>query len=247
MRKLAGIVVSFALCLALVLPSFAGEMSVKDLVSKIQSNQSKISDMYAETVTTITSSLAMPGSSGKGPQTMVQKGKIWNKGKDKSKVEMLSPMKQITITNGDKMAIINPETGQKMVQDMKKMRQAKGVAEPQREMNFEKALEYFDLSMAKKSDNYVITGVPKEANKFFGRMEFVVDSAKMIPTSIMMYDPKGRLISQSTIEYQKIADVWIPVKNLSNVTTPAGKMKVEMEFVNIKVNKGIGDDVFKVE
>ncbi|MFA4884172.1 MAG: outer membrane lipoprotein-sorting protein [Candidatus Margulisiibacteriota bacterium] len=247
MRKLIGLLVSFALCLALVAPSLAGDLSVKDLVSKIQSNQSRINDMYAETVTTITSSMVMPGSKGQGPQTMTQKGKIWNKGKDKSKVEMLSPMKQITITNGDKMAIINPETGQKMVQDMKKMRQAKGQAEPQKEMNFEKALDYFNLTMEKKGNDYVITGTPKEANKFFGRMEFVVDSGKMIPTSIMMYDPKGRLVSQSVIEYQKIADIWIPVKNLSNVTTPAGKMKVEMQFQNIKVNKGIGDDQFKVE
>lgn len=50
----------------------------------------------------------------------------------------------------------------------------------------------------------------------------------------------------------------MPVKNISHVETPAGKMKVdlsaeaqraqaEMEFGNIKVNKGMSDKEFVID
>ncbi|MDD5383002.1 MAG: outer membrane lipoprotein-sorting protein [Candidatus Margulisbacteria bacterium] len=229
--------------------ALASNLSLDDLVNKLQSNQSKINDMYAETVTTITSNMAMPGAEGRGPQKMVQKGKMWTKGENKSKIEMLTPMKQTTITNGDKMLIINSETGQKMVQDLKEMRKkAGGVAgSGGQQMGLAKAKEYFNLSVSQKGGNYVITGIPKEANKFLAKMEFYIDSSKWIPTKVLMYGPQNKLISQSNIEYQKISDVWVPVKNISDVTTPAGKMKIEMEFNNIKINRGISDNEFKID
>jgi len=63
----------------------------------------------------------------------------------------------------------------------------------------------------------------------------------------LMYGGDGKLLSQSTIEYEKISDVWVPVKNVSNVNTPMGKMNVEMVYKNIKVNEGIKDAIFKIE
>lgn len=257
MKKLIGIFCFFAAVTMLASASFAADLSavasakadpsLDEVINKIQSNQSKIHDMYAETTTTITSNMAMPGQESKGPQKMVQKAKMWTKGQDKSKIEMLSPMKQTTITNGDKMAIINPETGQKMVQDLKKLKGQGPGGKGQGEMNLDKAKEFFDLSVAMKGDAYVITGIPKKDNKFLGKMEFYVDSTNWIPVKILMYDAKGKLMSQSEIEYKEISGAWVPVKNVSNVTTPMGKMNMEMEFENIKVNKGIGDGEFKVE
>lgn len=237
----------FCVLMAAVNMVLAADLSLDDLINRIQGNQKKIHDMYAETTTIITSSMAMPGSAGKGPQRMTQKGKMWTKGEDKSKLEMISPMKQVSITNGDKMAIINPESGQKIVQDLKKMREKAGMSGSSNQMSLDKAKEFFDLSTSKKGDDYVITGVPKKENKFLGKMEFYVDPDKWVPVKILMYDAKGKPMSQSVIEYQKISDIWIPVKNVSNVTTPAGTMKVEMEFANVKINRGISDREFAVE
>jgi len=42
-------------------------------------------------------------------------------------------------------------------------------------MSLEKAKEYFDLSVSEKGDDYVIVGVPKETNKFLGKMEIEMD------------------------------------------------------------------------
>jgi len=233
-------------------PSSAGEaMSVKEILNKIQANQGKIKDMYAETITTIVSDLSGLKGGKVGPQKMVQKGKMWTKGKEKSRIEMLFPMKQITINNGDKMAVINSETGQKIVQDMKKLREKQGLPQS-KSMDLEEAMKYFNLSVNRQSSlfgegDYIIVGIPKEENKFLSKMEFYVDPSRWIPVKIRMYGPQGKLMSESEIEYKEISGVWIPVKNVSSITSPAGKMKAEMEFSNIKVNQGIKDSEFSVE
>src|SRR3989338_11321714 len=217
--------------------AFAADLSIEAVIANMQVNQAKINDMYAETTTTITSNMAIPGQESKGPQKMVQKAKMWTKGQDKSKIEMLSPMKQITITNGDMMATINQETGQKAIQDLKKLREKSGGLGSGGQMSLDKAKEFFDLSVRKLDastpgtlDTHIITGIPKKENKFLGKMEFYVDSEKWVPVKILMYDTKGKPMSQSEIQYQEIsdlstedlskADVYVPVKNISNVTTP---------------------------
>jgi len=234
-------------CLAVSVPICSADISLKELVDKVQAGQLKIQDMYAESTTKITSNLQLSGEKGKA-QSMVQKGKMWTKGKDKSKIEMLSPNRQITITNGDKMAMINTETGQKIIQDLKKMREKSGQSSDGGQMNLEKAMKYFDMTVQKTPDGqYILTGVPKEKNKFLGKMEFYIDASRWIPFKVLMYDPKDRLVNQSEIEYKEFSGIWVPYKNKSEVNTPAGKMNVEMELSNIKVNQGINDKEFAIE
>ncbi|MFH1361407.1 MAG: outer membrane lipoprotein-sorting protein, partial [bacterium] len=123
------------------------------------------------------------------------------------------------------------------------------------EMSLEKAMEYFDLSLKKDNDSYVITGIPKERNKFMSKMEFYLDSKRWVPTKILMYGGNGKLLSRSEIEYVRVKgpgsrgqeELWVPEKNSSVVNTPMGKMEIEMVYSNIKVNQGIKDEVFRVE
>jgi outer membrane lipoprotein-sorting protein len=257
-KKMTGV---FGIILAIFLlvspaSSFADELKLDDVIKKIQANQSKVKDMYAETTTRIISNIKLPNSKGEqGPQTMVQKGKMWTKGEEKTKIEMLSPMRQTTITNGDQMAMVNLDTGQKVVQDLKKLRESSGMPQASKSMSLEKAREYFNLSMNKKGEDYVIVGVPKKENKFLGKMEFYVRELKSpealseggwVPAKIFMYGPTDKLMSQSEIEYKDFSGVWVPVKNKSAVTTPAGKMEVEMVFENVRINKGVSDAEFKI-
>lgn len=239
--------IGFCALLVAVNMALAADLSINDLIGKIKGNQEKIRDLYAETTTSISANMALPGKKGSGPQNMTQKGKLWNKGKDKTRVEMTSPMRQITITNGDKMAVINQDSGQKVVQDMKKLREKSGQPDSSKQMDLEKMTEYFDLSIKRVGDDYLIIGIPKEKSKFLGKMEFYVDPSRWVTDRILMYGPGDKLLSRSDIEYKEFAGVWIPVKNISSVTTPAGNMKMTMEFSGIKVNQGIDDSVFKVE
>ena len=182
---------------------------------------------------------------------------MWTKGEDKSKIELLSPTKQITITNGGKVAIIDPATGRRIVRERD---QGLEGSRDQGLMDLEKAKEYFDLSVKKLDaskpgdlETYVIVGVPKKKNKFLGKMEFIIDSQKWSPVRILMYDAGGKLISRSEIEYQRWTidegqeTIWVPAKTVSDVTTPLGTMRVEMELKNVRVNEGISEAEFRVE
>ncbi|OGB86791.1 hypothetical protein A3H38_04595 [candidate division WOR-1 bacterium RIFCSPLOWO2_02_FULL_46_20] len=252
MKKMCKLVSVIFVCLMLSASFVAAEeaLTLEILLSKVQANQLKVIDMYAETTTKITSNLQLTTDNKTGSQTMTQKAKMWTKGTDKSKIEMISPTKQITITNGDQMAIINPETGQKVIQDLSKTKNPLGGNQSD-QMNLQKAMEYFNLSLKKADAYYIITGVPKKENKFMGKMEFYIDSASWVPVKVLMYDAKNKLISQSTMEYKKIEigkdSIWQLAKSVSNVNTPMGAMKVEMGFENIKVNEGVSDKEFEVK
>jgi|GEM_PF-1314834 outer membrane lipoprotein-sorting protein len=233
--------------------SDAADLSLDDLVNKIKANQDKIKDLYAETITVISSNMSLPGQEGKGPQKMVQKGKMWTKGEDKSKLEVFSPTHQITITNGDQMVMINPDTGQKMVQDLKKLKGETASSKGQGgmgQMSLAKTKEYFNLSVVSRADTgktvYLVTGVPKKENKIIGKIEFYVDSEKLTPVKVIIYDPKGGLVSQSILEYKEINGILIPVKSSSQINTPMGKMDVELTYNNLKLNQGISDGEFKI-
>jgi len=246
------------LLIVMFVPSvvFASDISAEAIIAQLKATQSKVRDLQADIKTTMVSNISMPGQPSKGPQTSVQKGHIWTKGKDKSKIEITSPMRQTTITNGSIMTMISPDTGQKFTQDLSKMQGAgvKGQGPSTgsgRGMDSTKALDYFDLTVTEHgTTEYIITGKPKEANQFLGKMDFMIDAERYLPLRIAMYNPKGMLISLSEIEYQSFgstgeAVVWVPVKIKSVVTMQMGSVNSEMVYENIKVNQGIKDSVFE--
>jgi outer membrane lipoprotein-sorting protein len=245
------------LLIVILIPSvvYAADISAEALIAKLKETQSLVKDLQADTKTVITSNISIPGAPSKGPQTVTQTGHIWQKGSNKSKVVITSPMKQITITNGSMMTMISPDTGQKVTQDLSKVQGAGGKGQG---MDATKALDYFNLTVRKneggtgEAEAYVISGTPKEANQFLGRMDFFIDAEKYIPIRIAMYTPKGALMSLSEMEYEPVVissaeTVYVPKKIKSVVTMQMGSINTEMEYENIKVNQGIKESVFEAE
>lgn len=218
--------------------------AIQEILAKVKDNQGKIKDMQAEVITVIRSEIGQK-------KTMEQKGKMWIKGADKTKMEITSPIKQISITSGDKMIVVNPETGQKYVQDLKMLRKKTGQVDfGSNPMDQTKALAYFNLKLKKAGGllgprENIIEGTPREKNKFLGKVNFIIDAGRNLPTKIEIYNPQGSLVSSSDIEYIKIKDIWVIEKNKTIVKMPNGKMDVEMKFQNIKLNEGIADSVFE--
>ena len=251
-------IVSFAIMFLLVSVSFASSLTVDDVVKNMQSNQSKIKDMYSEMTTTITSNLAMPNSANKGPQTMIQKSRMWTKGTDKSKIEVLSPTKQTTITNGNIMTMIDPQSGQKVTQDMSNLPAGKAGIKGQagmagsNSMNLAKALEMFDMTVSQKEALYIMEAKPKKTNPVIGKMSFFIDPTRWLPIKIIIYTPQGKDLSRAQsremsvteMQYSEINGVWVATKTTSAVKTPMGNMSTEMVMENVKVNGGIGDGEF---
>lgn len=231
--------------------SFAQEMpSAEAIIARIKSAQFAVKDLSADTKTIITSNITLPGTESKGPQTVTQIGHIWTKGQNLSKMEITSPAHQITITKGTLMTIISPVTGRKFTQDLSKI-QGEGIKG--QGLNAANALDYFNLTVEKAgTEEYVISGVPREKNQFLGRMDFIIDIARNVPVRITMYNPQGALLSLSELEYMQfeIATgevVYVPKKIKSTVTMSMGSVNSDMEYSNIIVNQGIKDSVFEAD
>ncbi|OGC06297.1 hypothetical protein A2526_04225 [candidate division WOR-1 bacterium RIFOXYD2_FULL_36_8] len=217
--------------------------SAQDIISKIRQNQDKIKDMSAKVVTII--------KSDKEGKALEQKGVILTKGKDKVRIMMETPMRQLTITNGNKMYIENKDTGQKFVQDLQKIREKTGQknigGDP---LDQTKILDTFYLSLEEKGifkKSYIITGVPKDTNSLFGKVKFYVDASSYVPTKLEVYDTDNKLLTKSEVEYKKIGDIWVLSQNKSWLNVPGGKMDVVMKLEDIRVNKGIPDSEFVIK
>ncbi len=231
----------------LVLCAFSAtalDPKIEGIISKIKENQMKIKDLSADIVTLIKSDT-------KDKKSLEQKGSILVKGEDKSRMEMTAPVPQITVTSKDKMMVVNPATGQKFVQDLKKLRKQTGKEDlGQNPLDQTKILDYFDLTVEERgiiSKSYVITGTPKNKNKFMGKVKFYVDEGRYVPTKIEIYNAEGKLISGTDLGYIKIKDIWVVDKNSSWISVPGGKMEVSMRFNNIKINEGVSDKAFEIK
>ena len=214
--------------------SFASDLFLKDLVSNLKANQDKIKDMYCEMNTTIRQGTGSP---------MTQSAKMWTKGEDKSTMEMLTPVKQTVIRNGDKFVTIDTR-GQKTVNDIKdaSMRNASRNSN----IDIEKFKETFDLKVKATDDGYIIEGTPKEKTQFLGKMEIYVDGKNWVSTKILIYDSHDKVITQTQIDYKEISGVLVPVKSLTESKMMGMNMTIEVKFEDVKVNQGIEGGVFKL-
>ncbi|OGC24101.1 hypothetical protein A3J90_02530 [candidate division WOR-1 bacterium RIFOXYC2_FULL_37_10] len=214
--------------------SFAADLSIEDIASNLQVNQSKIKDMYCEMNTTIKQGTGTP---------MTQSAKMWTKGEDKSRMEMITPMKQTIIRNGNKSAIID-SNGQKTVSDVNAS--TKGNMGGQSKVDIEKFKETFDLKVKATDDGYIIEGTPKEKTQFLGKMEIYVDGKNWVSTKILIYDSHDKVITQTQIDYKEISGVLVPVKSLTESKMMGMNMTIEVKFEDVKVNQGIEGGVFKL-
>ena len=111
-----------------------------------------------------------------------------------------------------------------------------------------KALDHFNLKIVSENDEGIILeGTPKEENKFLSKMRFVFSSETFLPNEVVVFGSGGKQLSDSTITYEKISDVYVPIENSSTVTLPQGSMVVDVLFSNVKVNQKIADSLFEVE
>ncbi len=238
------IVLALGMLLLVSAMSFAADPKIDGVIAKIRDNQNKIQDLSANISTKLRSDT-------KDKKSLEQKGSIMIKGADMSRMEMSSPIPQLSVTNKDKMMMVNPATGQKMVQDLKKLRKQTGKDDlGQNPLDQTRILDYFNLSLEEKGiffKSFVLSGTPKDPKKFAGTIKFYVDESKYVPTKIEIYNQENKLVSLSNLSYTKIKDIWVVNKNSSWIVIPNGKMYVDMKFENIKINEGISDKAFEIK
>lgn len=108
--------------------------------------------------------------------------------------------------------------------------------------------ELYDLSVASKKDDVVtIVGIPKpDAAVVWGKLEYTVDTGKMIPLSVLYYDEDGALVRTMTFDkVEKISGRWLP---LLMVVKPEDKPdeKTELIYDSLEFGVKLGADRFSI-
>ena len=93
-----------------------------------------------------------------------------------------------------------------------------------------------------KQTCYVVESVPKESGAAYGKRVFWILSDDGRPVKIEYYDPKKDLLKVQTIDWQKAGDLWVFKEfHVKNVQT---NHQTVFTISNLKVNKGLKDDLF---
>ncbi|OGC36742.1 hypothetical protein A2311_06300 [candidate division WOR-1 bacterium RIFOXYB2_FULL_48_7] len=222
----------------------AADLSLDDLIKKLEASKSQVKDFYAETSTKMYSDIKF-NQKGKASQSE-QKGKLWQKGKDKTKIELLTPKRLIMVRQGREVVTFDPVTGQKMRSSLDDD-DKKQLGEPTGEFTLERAKKIFTLSVRKQGNDYIVTGIPKQQQGMVGKMEIYINSSRWLPDKIIIYDLQGKKFGESKMEYQQVNNIWVLKKTYSVNNTPIGKMEITMEYSNTKVNQGLDDKEFEVD
>jgi outer membrane lipoprotein-sorting protein len=159
---------------------------------------------------------------------------------------------QTTITSGNETWIIgNDGAVQKLADSGERMADRKG-ADPL------KYLEYFTMVVTETTQNYLLTGTPKEdsplaGNAMFGKIVTTVPKATLAPTLLQIYKPDNSVLMTTTMEYQTINGCLIVTKTVTAMTisglsgSKAQTMRITVEYKDVAVNQGVEDGVFGVE
>ncbi len=227
------------------------EVTVDDILNKMQQNIAGMNDMKAEIMTT--------AYMGGQLNTMTQRMNYYFKKPDKVKMETLTPIKQIMIIIGDKMTM---KTADGKITTIN-LSQMLGMDPSQQYFgpDITKMLKNFDVtlneSLSDKVNNiYVIEFVQKQTTTntspvgTFGmpfKTQMFIDYTKGITIKQKIYGKDNVLIAITEVkDTRQIESVWLPIITESTAFLPNGQqVKSEMRFENVQVNVGIGDGEFE--
>ena len=215
--------------------------AVGDTFQKMYQSQHQIQTIQAE----ITTSIYVSGNPNPISQ---QQGKIFTQAPNKSMVEMMTPYHQITITNGKKIKTTNPITGIAKVEDVEQMGgklplpQGGGATDPLA------VLRQFDLRILENATSEVIMeGGPKTATPGLSKMVIHVSKEHFLPTSIILIGSNEEKLSETSIAYEKIGGVYVPVHNTASFQRGNGEFHLEVQFSHIVVNAPIPESTFAIQ
>ncbi|MDD8016076.1 MAG: outer membrane lipoprotein-sorting protein [Acidobacteriota bacterium] len=80
------------------------------------------------------------------------------------------------------------------------------------------------------------------SDKTYARIVMTVDKAKWMPVKTELYDNDGRLWKTAEQSYAPVKNFWVPT--LIRMTDHKKNSSTTMEMKGVKVNEGVGDDLF---
>ncbi|OQX56323.1 MAG: hypothetical protein B5M53_02070 [Candidatus Cloacimonas sp. 4484_209] len=228
MRKIV-LLVGVVLFVSLVIVMQVSAVTVDDIIGRLEESQNSVKDMSADVVMEI----SIP------EKTITQEMRMWSKG-DKTKIKMVNTEHPMTvIMDKEKMTIkqadrLKTEDRRPKTTDLTALNGKMG--------DF---LRNSKTNIVKEEGNEItLSVIPEEANPLMQKVDMVIDMEKGVITQQKMYSNMG--VSFCKMEYEKNSDIWV-LKRFT-MTSSFGQMgtsTVKAEYKDVKVNKGIGDEMFK--
>ena len=243
MKKISTLLFITGLVLTSASSLFAADVTVDDILNKLNQNQQQINTMKMTMNSKTT--IEMPG---KDPMTISQRSTMIFKKPDKMKMETFSPIHQVIIRSGSNMYVKMPD-GKVIKQDMSENgMQLPGMdftsgAMQDFKKNFTVSLE---SSESMPIENlYVLSLIPKQPNEMISKMKMTVDYKEGCANKIRIYNDRGEIVSQVQFENQLKNNIWLPKKLILDSIMPTGKNKTEIIYEELEINGNLDNEEFK--
>jgi len=108
--------------------------------------------------------------------------------------------------------------------------------------------ELYELEVADaKGDSVTVLGTPKpDAAVVWGKIEYIVDTGKMVPVRILYYDEDGELVRTISFDMVKrLKDRWIPMRIVVLPEDEPGEM-TEFVYDELEFDVSLEKDLFSI-
>ncbi len=92
---------------------------------------------------------------------------------------------------------------------------------------------------------YILTLIPKAEKWPYGKLVATIDKTHFYLEKLEYYDQKGKKIKEADYHYKKIEGHWVPDR--VTMTNEMKQHKTVTIMTDIKINKGLKDDLFTIE
>lgn len=222
-----------------LLIGFSFGQDLETILKKIGENSGKINTMRAKMVITTK-------SEDKTIPAIIQEVNYLSKKPDKIKMEMLKPMNQIIVYDGNMMYMKNPVDGKIIKQEMPKGSET-GMFDFDKDIK--KMIEGKEIilkSTVIEGKKYILES-KVEQDKEKMRTEMAIDIEKGTIDKIEIFDQNEKKISMIEMEYKCFKNIWVPVKMMNTIIVNEKKLISEVLWKNVSVNFEIGNEEFVLE
>ncbi|MFC1517943.1 outer membrane lipoprotein carrier protein LolA [Candidatus Margulisiibacteriota bacterium] len=220
-----------------IFPCNASEVS--DLIKKIQEAQPQYADLETKVEINTISPLL-------GDKSIKQVQKIYRKGKDKERIDVIEPIKQTTIING-KYLYQKDAQGRVIKQDLEEVTsKALGFSySPDRIENIMKA---FELTASQNADSVVLTGIPKElaADALITKVVMTFTKDTLLLNRIQAYRNQ-ELLMTSEMNHTLVNEQPVLKELNTQIFMEGMPLSSQAVYSEIKLDQGLADSLFEVD
>jgi outer membrane lipoprotein-sorting protein len=217
----------------------ATELTVKELVKKMQSQRETIHSYTADILNTVEGSLIQ----GK----KVERGRIIFQEPDTIRSETIDPF-QLTLTVSGKTYLID-KSGKSTEIEKEKSSLDKQFSDPLALLN-----KFNFVITESDTETIKLVGLPKSnsekdylSSRYFSKIVFYIDARKYLTKEIRLHDRKGAELADILTDYQEISGINFPIKTITKLSFGKSLLRITTSYQNIILNQELDPELFALE